>query len=118
MANTYTWIIESLNVLPLAEGQTNVVSLASWRVNGTDGTNTVTAYGTCPLAYEPGTSFTPYADLTEATVIDWVQSEMGAEQVTSIKTSLDTQIINLLNLPIVTPPLPWGNGTVTLNPVF
>lgn len=118
MQNTYTWIIESLNVLPSYNGQNNVVTLAHWRVNGTDGIHNVTAYGTCPVNYAPGMPFTAYANLTEDTVIKWLWNEMGAEQKANVEASLDAQITSLLNPPIVTPPLPWGNGKVTLNPVI
>jgi hypothetical protein len=32
-------------------------------------------------------SFIPYEDLTEATVIQWVQDELGAEKITEIEAS-------------------------------
>jgi hypothetical protein len=106
--NTYTWVVDSLDCIPLSDGQTNVVSCVHWRVNGTDGTHNATVYGTQPLTYTAGSPFTTYSALTKATVIGWVQAAMGSEQVASIQQNLDNQIANLANPPIVQPPLPWG----------
>ena len=107
MANTYTWLVDSLDCIPSVDGQTNVVSMIHWRVNATDGTHNATIYGVQPLTYTAGNPFTPYANLTEATVIGWLQSAMGASQVTAIQASLDNQINNLINPPVITPNLPW-----------
>jgi len=109
MANTYTWVIDSLDCIPSLNGQTNVVSNVHWRVNGTDGTHNSTVYGTQLLTYTAGSPFTAYSALTKDTVIGWVQAAMGAERVALIQTTLDNLIANLANPPIVTPPLPWGS---------
>jgi hypothetical protein len=109
MPNTYTWNIQFLDCVPSQDGQSNVVSNVHWIVNGTDGTHSSSVYGTQPLAYVEGSPFTAYSDLTQNTVIGWVQSAMGSTQVASIQQNLDNQISNLANPPIVTPPLPWGN---------
>jgi hypothetical protein len=106
--NTYTWLIESLDCIPSLDGQTNVVSVIHWRVNGIDGTHNATVYGTQSLTYTLGSPFTAYSDLTKDIVIGWVQSAMGSEQVTAIQTNLDKQIANLANPPIITPPLPFN----------
>ena len=109
MTNTYTWAIESLDCIPSVEGQTNVVSTVHWRCKKSDGTYSTEVYGAQPLTYTEGSPFTPYSGLTQDTVIHWVQSAMGAEQVAAIQTNLDNQIANLVNPPIVTPNLPWSN---------
>lgn len=110
--NTYNWVVESLDCVPSADGQANVVSNVHWRVYGTDGAtptpNTACVYGVQPLTYTAGSPFIAYSSLTKDTVIEWVQAAIGAEQVASIKQNLDNQIANLANPPIVTPPLPWG----------
>jgi hypothetical protein len=108
MKNTYLWLINSLDCIPFIDGQTNVVSCIYWRVNGTDGTYTTTVYGTQSITYVAGTPFTAYASLTEATVIEWLQTAMGTEQVTAIQSSLNSQLKTLANPPVVTPPLPWA----------
>ena len=107
MSITTTWVIEQMTCYPTYESQTDVVFNVAWRVNATDGTFYATAYGTQSVTYVAGSPYTPYADLTQAQVIGWVQTAMGPEQVASIEANLAKQIDNLINPPVVTPPLPW-----------
>jgi hypothetical protein len=60
------------------------------------------------VTYEAGSSFTPYADLTEDQVINWVQNAMGAEQVAAYEANVAEQINDQIAPPVVTPPLPWS----------
>ena len=108
MSITTTWIVEQMNCYPQAEGQTDVVFTVHWRVNVTDGTYNATSYGTVGVTYEAGTPYTPYANLTQAQVVGWVQAALGPEQVASIEAGLATNIANQANPPVVTPPLPWS----------
>jgi hypothetical protein len=121
MTNTYTWFIDSLDCIPSFEGQANVVSTVHWRVNAVSdrGTTmtindvvslnpyTATVCGTQQLSYVAGKPFKAYANLTESTVVQWVKEAIGDEKIASIETSLDTQINNLANPPVIRPPLPW-----------
>jgi hypothetical protein len=107
MSITTTWVIEQMSCYPTSEGQTDVVFNVAWRVNATDGTYYATVYGTQGVTYVAGSPYTPYADLTQAQVVGWVQDAMGPEQVASIEANLGKQIDNLINPPAVTPPLPW-----------
>jgi hypothetical protein len=108
MATTYNWTISAMDCVPQEDGHTDVVVTAHWNVSATDGTYTASVYGTQSFTYNPETSFTPYADLTQEQVVGWVQDAMGAESVASLEANLDTQIENQINPPIVTPPLPWA----------
>jgi hypothetical protein len=107
MANTYTWVVEALDCAPSAEGQTNVVNTIHWRVNGTDGTNNATVYGTQGVTYTAGSPFTAYASLTQTQVIGWLQTAMGTEKVAELQANLDAQIALLVTPTVVTPALPW-----------
>jgi hypothetical protein len=107
MSITNTWVIEQMTCYPTYESQTDVVFSVAWRVNATDGTFYATAYGTQGVTYVAGSAYTPYADLTQAQVIGWVQTAMGPEQVANIEANVATQIDNLINPPAVNPPLPW-----------
>ena len=107
---TITWQIEQMSCYPQELGETDVVFSAAWRVNGTDGTYNATVYGSQGIApYTKGAAFIPYADLTQAEVIGWVQTAMGAEQIAAINANIEQQIENQVNPPVVTPPLPWSN---------
>ena len=107
MSVTNTWVVEQMNCYPTYESQTDVVFNVAWRVNATDGTYNATSYGTVGVTYVAGTPYTPYAQLTQAQVVGWVQASLGAEQVANIEAALATNIANQVNPPVVTPPLPW-----------
>ena len=106
MTTTYTWIVEYMSCYPEAEGETDVVFVVGWRCNATDGTYDATQYGTVGVPYVASDPYTPYADLTESQVQGWVWAN-GVDQATT-EASLDTNIANQVNPPVVTPPLPWS----------
>lgn len=65
------------------------------------------AYGSIGLeAPEPGTG-TPYAELTEETVIGWVTAHFGDEKVAEIESALDAQIAEKL-APTHSAGVPWA----------
>lgn len=109
MSITNTWVIEQMNCYPTAEGQTDVVFNVAWRANATDGTYNATSYGTVGITYVAGSPYTPFADLTQAQVVGWVQDAMGLEQVATIEAGLATNIANQVNPPVVSPALPWAS---------
>ena len=107
-----TWKIEQMSCYPEVDNYVDVVFSAAWRVNGVDNTTGVSLYATVYGAqyvspYVEGQPFTPYSDLQESQVIEWVQSAMGEEQVAAINANIEHQIQSQINPPIVTPPLPW-----------
>lgn len=108
MSIVTTWVIEQMNCYFAHEGQTNVVFNVHWRVNAADGTYTATSYGTVGVTYNSETPFTPHADLTEAQVVGWVQSAMGAEQAAAIEFNLAKSIADQMDPPVVSPALPWA----------
>lgn len=108
MATTIEWIVSQMDCYPQKEGEQDVVFTVHWRCNGVDGQYSGTSYGTQGVTYEAGSPFTPYADLTKAQVIGWVQSAMGADRVAEIEASVANQIENQKNPPVVSPALPWS----------
>lgn len=108
MAVTNTWTVTAMDCYPQADGETDVVFNVHWTLTGTDGTYTGSVYGSQGVSLDPAAPFIPYADLTEAQVIGWVQDAMGAEQVAAYEANVATQIENQINPPVVSPPLPWS----------
>jgi hypothetical protein len=96
-----------MDAYPELDGNTDVVFTVHWTLTGTDGTHTAGVYGSVGVTVDPDAPFTPYADLTQEQVVGWVQSALGEEQVAAYEANVATQIANLANPPIVTPPLPW-----------
>lgn len=104
----YNWIIERLDCYPERDGETDVVFTVHWRLNAQDGEYGASGYGTVGLTYDPAAPFTPYADLTQAQVVGWVQAALGAEQVAQMEAALAANIAAQINPPVVSPPLPWS----------
>jgi hypothetical protein len=108
MAITNTWSVVQMDAYPEYEGETDVVFSVHWQLNGTDGTYNGSVYGSVGVTLDPDAPFTPYASLTQAQVIGWVQDALGEEQVASYEANVAQQIENQINPPVVTPPLPWS----------
>jgi hypothetical protein len=107
MSNIYTWLIDSLECLSLEKGQVDVVSIINWRVHATDGAKNATINGSQLLKYIEGSSFIPYSQLAQNTLIEWLKNSMGSEQVNNIQMSLDNQLNNSEAPTVVFPSLPW-----------
>ena len=106
MAITYTWSIDRMYTIPTPQPEFVVNVL--WKLTGTDGTNTASIDGSSQFEQE-GDTYTPYADLTEAKVLGWVQDQLGENGVSNYKANVEGQINSMVSPP-VTPtsePLPW-----------
>jgi hypothetical protein len=108
MTITNVWNIVRLEAYPELDGETDVVFTCHWVLSGTDGTYNGSVYGSVGVTLDPDAPFVPYASLTQAQVIGWVQDALGEEQVASYEANVAQQIENQINPPVVTPPLPWS----------
>jgi hypothetical protein len=108
MTVTNTWAVKQMDAYPELDGKTDVVFTVHWTLTGEEAGFTAVVYGSVGVTIAPDAPFTPYADLTEAQVIGWVQDAMGAEQVAAYEANVAEQINNQIVPPVVTPPLPWG----------
>jgi hypothetical protein len=105
MAITYTWNCTTVDTYPTKSDQTDVIFNVHWRLNGVDDTedeNTGDSYGVVSLDTEDLSTFTAFADITEADVIGWVEAALGEEQVTALKASIDAQIAEKITPTVVT----------------
>ncbi|MEI7452771.1 MAG: hypothetical protein WCK04_00915 [Actinomycetes bacterium] len=98
------WIIERLLVNPVEGSDSNVVITADWRCNGSQDSLTGTSYGSVSFA-PPSGDFTPYDQLTEAQVLGWCWDN-GVDKAI-IEASVEKQIADQANPPVVSLPLPW-----------
>ena len=101
------WTITQLDCYPEVDGDVDVVVLAHWTLTDSQDGYTGKAYGTTAIVLDKDAPFIPYDQLTEAQVIGWVQTALGATEVARYESDVSRQIQNQLNPPIVTPPLPW-----------
>jgi hypothetical protein len=110
---TYTWRIERLDAAPTEGALTNVVRKIHWRLFGSDGTNTLDLYGDVPLGDVNPEDFTLFENLTEATVITWLEAAINARAgekeptVAQLRTGL-AKMLAAIQTPSVEPmPMPW-----------
>ena len=105
------WIIEQMWVKPAEGPLTNVVVTAAWRCNGEQvsggKTYTGTCYGTASFEAPDPSAFVPYPNLTQAEVLGWVWAA-GIDK-TATEASVQSQINNQINPPVIVPPLPWNS---------
>ena len=98
---TYTWTIPTLEH-EIADGG---VYVAHWRCSGVDGEYSASSYGTCGLTYDASSpDFTPYADLTEAQVQEWIWEEVNQADTEAAIASK----INLQQNPTTANGIPWA----------
>jgi hypothetical protein len=100
------WLIASMDYNVSQDGHTNVITVIHWTVSKTSGEHTASSYGTVALE-PPGETFVEWADITEETAVGWVQTALGAEQITAIEASIDAQIAEQAT-PTKGSSVPWG----------
>ena len=100
MAISYEWDCKTFDTYPTKSGKSNVVHNVHWRLTAKDDTNkdsdgnnwTATAYGAQSLDISDLSSFILWSNLKASDVQGWVESALGSEKVTEIKTKLDAEI--------------------------
>ena len=109
MSISYEWNVNTVDVYPTDEGQTNVIYNVHWRLNATDtqvdaegNPYTAGVYGTQVLDTSDLSGFIDFDSVTAAEVQGWVESAMGEEEVQSLKDSLDSKIAGEINPTSVT----------------
>lgn len=107
-----TWSITKLVCFPQYEGKADVIANIEWKAVGTQVeagvTLTAEETGTSGSGFSPSiTDFTPYDQLTEQQVLNWVWSNGTPKAM--VELNLQSKIDEQINPPVVTPPLPWSN---------
>ena len=96
-----TWTISQLD----RNTSNGFVTTAHWQVTAVDGEHTASVYSTS--SWSDGTVNTPYADLTQATVLGWVWANGVDKQAT--EDALAAQIA-LKKAPVTASGTPWGQA--------
>jgi len=110
MAIGYTWDVSTVDTYPTLDSNADVVYNVHWRLTAEDDANqdadgnnwTATSYGTQSVDTSDLSSFTSFADLSASDVQGWVETAMGSDAVTAMKSSLDAQIALLITPTSVT----------------
>ena len=106
MANQYKWSINALEYKPVEGDLTDVVVTCHWRYGVSNGEqpNAIGYYYTDIFGAQSfqiptdTTNFIPFADLTEADVIGWLEASMD---VPAMQQQLDARLENIINPPIL-----------------
>lgn len=108
MSTTYTWTIN--NMFTLQTPDPDYVVNVLWTLTGVDGTTTASIGGSTQFDSNQSGTFIPYDQLTEATVIGWVQTSLGADGIANNEACVQGQINSILNPPVspANTPLPWA----------
>ena len=101
MAITKTWEINTLE-RELADGY---VKKVIYRVKGLDGSEEK-ARATGSVELEKPKTLIPYNKLTESTVLGWVKTKLGTDEVAAIEKALEDEIA-LINTPVTETGKPW-----------
>jgi len=103
------WIIKQLLVQKTEASLSDVVITANWSCRGSDGAFSAALTG-CVSFAPPSGDFTPYDQLTEAQVLGWCWDN-GVDKA-SVEASVEKEIVEQANQPVVSVPLPWAPAAV------
>jgi hypothetical protein len=95
-----TWKITNLE----RETSDGFVFTAHYTVDAKDDTYASSAYGS--IGFERPDNLIPFADLTEAEVVSWVQEALGEEKVAEVEAALQAQLDEQRN-PTKAAGVPW-----------
>tara|TARA_X000001388_G_C2216519_1_gene117465 strand:- start:542 stop:889 length:348 start_codon:yes stop_codon:yes gene_type:complete len=104
MAIGYTWDVSTVDTYPTKSSKSDVIYNVHWKLTATDNSNqdedgvniSETVYSTQLLDTSDLSSFKAFADVTASDVQGWVETAIGSDEVTAIKTSLDAKITEMI----------------------
>lgn len=97
--------ISSMQAYKEIDGSQNVVFAINWTLVGRDGSVEAACPATTTVPYIAGSSFTPFDQLTEAQVLQWIEEYTPVAYMQGYKNTIDFTIAQQTQQEI--PPLPW-----------
>ena len=96
MEITYKWDCTTVEVNYEQEGESNVVYLIHWSLDGVstelneeENPYIVSIAGSQEILLDPDTDFVAFEDLTNEILTSWTKEAMGEEQVAELKKSIE-----------------------------
>lgn len=107
MATQFTWTIDAMYTVNTPDPQ--YVINAIWTLTGVDGEFTASIGGNTVFDSNQSSTFIPYNELTQDTVIGWVQANLGEQGIANYEANVNGQIASMQNPPVspALTPLPW-----------
>tara|TARA_Y100000401_G_C8308435_1_gene218306 strand:+ start:81 stop:428 length:348 start_codon:yes stop_codon:yes gene_type:complete len=105
MAINFEWDVSNCEVYPNKDGLSDVVHKVNYTLKGIDSSNQddndnnyfATVIGRVYLDTSDLSNFIPWSDLTPAIVQGWVEDNMGSENVSQIKSDIESNINEKIN---------------------
>ena len=116
MTVTYEWKIEQLDVVPSTEDLSNVVYRIHWRLCASAGDLDTDFHGVATLSPPAEAAFVDYSELTNETVVEWLQAAIDAKALANdgeasvaqmrrdLATMLGVEVAAAASVPMA---LPW-----------
>lgn len=107
MATTYTWTVNAMYTVQ--QPDPNYVVNVIWTLTGVDGQYTASIQGNSMFDSNQSSTFIPYNQLTQDTIIGWVKSQLGDQGIANFEANVQGQINSMINPPVSpqNTPLPW-----------
>ena len=103
MEITYEWDCRTVEVNYEQEGESNVVYLIHWSLDGVstelneeEDPYTVSIAGSQEIPLNPDTEFIAFEDLTNEILTSWTKEAMGEEQVAELENSIKWQMDDII----------------------
>jgi hypothetical protein len=100
------WNISQLDCKVSESDLSDVCIVAHWQCSDTVDGYSASVYATCSLPSPDPESFTPYDQLTQNEVLEWIWANGVDKDAT--EAAVAQQIENQKNPPVVSPALPWA----------
>lgn len=101
-----TWRVHALQYKEQVFDLPKVITSVTWRLDGTDGTNSNSIFGAVAMP-APAGDFTPFDELNEPQVLAWCHSQLGAIQVAAYENEITAKIQAYQNPDVPAAELPW-----------
>ena len=122
MSITFNWSITKMQVIPVQDDKTNIVTRVEWLVKAIDQDTKIASFTSASRSFVLGNTFTPFEQLTEQQVLDWcfapenftsIDSEGNQTTVTKhLKTDVEAQVTEQIARQLAQkaaePALPWA----------
>jgi hypothetical protein len=105
---TFNWSIVSMPSYPQEAGEVDVVFQVNWQCVGIDEKGTAVTSGSVPVTYESGAPFSPYNELTQDQIWEWINLSINRPE---IEENLQKLIDESASPTVIIQPLPWQQPT-------
>lgn len=100
MATAFTWTFPTVEKAPHADGLEDVIRVVHWRLRAERDGLAAERYGSVSLPPAVAATFKPFAEITKADVLGWVEANMG-DDVAALKAGLEAELDALADPPVV-----------------